>query len=198
MSKKNILNKRIECIFNIQSNNFIINKIINNFVFYEINFNLKFIFNKIYTYNIYYNFLIFNYKSFRWFFNLPLKGQKTRNNAKNSKKLNKILNDYNFFLYKKFYNVNDLILLKSLIFVEFINLLWKLNWTTEWIDLKKKRLFISKKKSKNLNIKYDKQSIILELNNIRARLLKKKTKVLNKNSYVLLGFDPNTGINYIK
>ena len=89
-------------------------------------------------------------------------------------------------------------LINSYNYVEFINLIWKLNWLTEWYDLKKKRLFYLKKKSKNIKFKFDEFSINLELASIRSRLLKKKSKVISKNSYGALGFEPGSSLNYIK
>lgn len=155
------------------------------------------IFNKINLFFIFFNYLVFTYKFSRYYNKLPIKSKNSKN-----KKLLKNRDSLVFFKlvdnYKNFFSINDLLLVKSVIFLEYINLLWKLNWTSEWFDLKRRRLFYSKKINKNLKIKHDTSSILLELSNIRSRLLKKKVKVTSKNSYVLLGFNSGTCLNYLK
>lgn len=66
------------------------------------------------------------------------------------------------------------------------------------MELKKKRLFFLKKKTKNLKLKTDIQSIYLELSSIRSKFLKKKTKSNTKSGYVALGFEPGFGSTFIK
>lgn len=55
-----------------------------------------------------------------------------------------------------------------------------------------------KKKTKNLKLKTDIQSIYLELSSIRSKFLKKKTKSNTKSGYVALGFEPGFGSTFIK
>lgn len=157
----------------------------------------NFLLNKINLFFIFFNYLIFTYKFSRYYNKLPIRSRNSKNKKliknKNSLIYSNLVNNY-----KVFFSLNDLLFIKSIIFLEYINLLWKLNWTSEWFDLKKRRLFYSKKLNKNLKIKYDSFSILLELSNIRSRLLKKKVKITSKNSYVLLGFNSGTCLNYLK
>lgn len=163
--------------------------------FYCKNFNN--LYKNLFLYNVYFLYLIFSYKGYRHLKSLPVRGQRTWTNSKSCKN-NNFLKNYKISILKTFLNSNNLLILNSYLYLEFVNLMWKLNWLTEWFDLKKKRLFYLKKKSKNIKFKYDEYSINVELNSIRSRLLKKKSKVTGKNSYVALGFEPGTALNYIK
>jgi hypothetical protein len=66
------------------------------------------------------------------------------------------------------------------------------------IRIKKKKIIFFKKKTKNLKLKIDDQSIYLELAAIRSKFLKKKSKVTSKNNYVALGFEPGFGSVFVK
>jgi hypothetical protein len=55
-----------------------------------------------------------------------------------------------------------------------------------------------KKKTKNIKVKIDEQSILNELTSIRSKFLKKKTKSTSKSGYVALGFEPGFGSIFIK
>lgn len=141
--------------------------------------------------------LIFSYKGWRHLFLLPVRGQRTWTNS-NSVTNNKFLKNHKTLLIKNYLNVNNLNLVNSYILIEYINLLWKLQWTSEWLELKKKRLFFLKKKNKSLKPKIDEQSILIELISIRSKFLKKKTKAISKNNYVALGFEPGFGNVFVK
>ncbi len=191
------MSKRIEFFFNFNFNYFPYTQSLFNSLNFFFCKDFKFFFNKYKIFNLYFFYLIFNYKGLRHLKSLPVRGQRTWTNAKTSSLNNQLLN-YKITLLKKFLNTNNLLLINSYHYLELINLIWKLNWLTEWYDLKKKRLFYLKKKSKNIKFKFDEFSINLELASIRSRLLKKKSKITSKGSYVALGFEPGSALNYIK
>lgn len=128
---------------------------------------------------------------------LPVRGQRTWTN-KNSIKTNQNLKIQKISILKNYLNIENIQIINNYIFLEYINLLWKLQWTSEWLELKKKRLFFLKKKIKNLTIKVDKQIILEELTYLRSKFLKKKNKTNFKKSYTALGFDPGFGFIFFK
>lgn len=129
---------------------------------------------------------------------LPVRGQRTWTNANSVFNSNKVLKNQKNLIIKNYLNINNVNLINSYITIEYLNLLWKMQWTSEWLELKKKRLFFLKKKTKNLKLKIDDQSIYLELAAIRSKFLKKKSKVTSKNNYVALGFEPGFGSVFVK
>lgn len=152
---------------------------------------------KLILFSIYFLDLNFTYKGWRHLNNLPVRGQRTWTNA-NSIMNNKILKNQKILILKILLNTSNLNLINSYITIEYINLLWKLQWTNEWLELKRKRLFFMKKKIRNLKLKTDEQSILQELASLRAKFLKKKTKASVKGGYVALGFEPGFGSVFIK
>lgn len=140
--------------------------------------------------NIYFLDLLSTYKGWRHLKGLPVRGQRTWTNSITSFNSNIVLKNYKISLLKKVMNTNNMININNYLLLEYTNLLWKLQWTNEWFELKKRRLHLLKKKSKNLKIKIDENSINLELLSLRLKFLKKKSKSAVKNSYVSLGFEP--------
>lgn len=163
---------------------FILNK--NNFFF------------KIKVFNVYILDLIFSYKGLRHLNGLPVRGQRTWTNSNNSKICNLILKNYKVNLIKKIYNTLNMNFINSFLLLEYFNLIWKLNWTTEWLVLKKKKMFFQKKKNKNIKPKVDLLSINLELISLRSSVLKKKSKFNSKNNFSILGFEPFSSVNILK
>ena len=149
-------------------------------------------------YSIYMLDLIFSYRGWRHLNLLPVRGQRTWTNANSVVNSNKSLKNHKSLIIKNYLNISNVNLINSYITIEYINLLWKMQWTSEWLELKKKRLFFLKKKTKNIKLKFDDQSIFLELASIRSKFLKKKSKVTSKNGYVALGFEPGFGSVFIK
>lgn len=90
--------------------------------------------------------------------------------------------------------------INTFILLEYYNLIWKLNWTTEWLYLKKKKLFFQKSKNKNksLKLKIDELSLNLELSSLRSTLLKKKSKNSVKSNSSILGFECFSSLNLLK
>ena len=162
------------------------------FFFYFNNFTSENYFNlkKKQLLNIYFLDLTSTYKGWRHLKGLPARGQRTWTNSITSYNSNVILKNYKISLLKKIMNTNSMLNVNNYILLEYTNLLWKLQWTNEWFELKKRRLHLLKKKSKNLKIKVDENSINLELLSLRLKFLKKKSKSAVKNSYVSLGFEP--------
>lgn len=155
-------------------------------------------YNKLLFFSIYILDLIFSYRGWRHLNLLPVRGQRTWTNSNSVFNSNKFLKNQKIFVIKNYLNINNINLVNSYITIEYINLLWKMQWTSEWLELKKKRLFFLKKKTKNLKLKIDDQSIFTELCSIRSKYLKKKSKVNSKNNYVALGFEPGFGSIFLK
>lgn len=194
---KFLLEQRIEFFFSSKStyfgySNLIMKKYLN--VYYLLNEkNIK----KLILFSIYFLDLNFVYKGWRHLFSLPVRGQRTWTNSTNANN-NKILKNYKILILKTLLNNNNVSSINNYILIEYINLLWKLQWTSEWLELKRKRLFFLKKKTKNLKLKIDEQSILQELTSLRSKLLKKKTKTNLKGGYVALGFEPGFGSIFLK
>jgi len=196
-SFKILLEKRLEFFFNATTlyfgySNLILKRYLTLFMMNN-DKNLK----KLVLFSIYFLDLNFTYKGWRHLQNLPVRGQRTWTNGVSALS-NKILKNHKLFVLKNFLNITNLSLVSSYLTIEYINLLWKLQWTSEWLELKKKRLFFLKKKTKNLKMKIDEQSILQELASLRAKFLKKKTKTSIKGGYVALGFEPGFGSIFVK
>lgn len=86
-----------------------------------------------------FNNLLFNQKSFKHLWSLPVNGQRTWSNKKTSKKKNIFLINYKIKQITS--NISggvNLINLKNLIFINYLNWIWKLFWKKDWIFLYKK------------------------------------------------------------
>lgn len=196
-SYKFLLEKRLEFFFNTTFqyfgySNLVLKKYLILFMMNN-DKNLK----KLVLFSIYFLDLNFTYKGWRHLQGLPVRGQRTWTNGVSALN-NKTLKTHKLFILKNFLNISNPNLVNSYLTIEYMNLLWKLQWTSEWLELKKKRLFFLKKKTRNLKLKIDEQSILQELASLRAKFLKKKTKTSVKGGYVALGFEPGFGSIFVK
>ena len=184
--------------------NFKYNKIYFSYTIFLLNkfvlkgfYNYNKFFNKLYLFSIYFLDLNFMCKGWHYlFFSLVKEYYRWINNGFFYDI--KFLKYYKLLILKNYLNINDSALVNNYLFVEYINLLWKLQWTSEWFELKKKRLFFLKKKNRKIKLKFDKFSIFEELIYVRMKLLKKKNKSNVKGNYVALGFEPGYGLNFLK
>ena len=115
---------------------------------------------------------------------MPLRGQRTWTNAWTVYRVNTILKTYKIKLLKNLYSLIPNSELNSIYLAEQVNLLWKLQWESEWNEAKRKRLlFLNKNKIK---LKVD---LNLMSNLIVSNSKKKKKSTLKKNVFTL-GFEP--------
>ena len=173
----------------IGKNNFLFDK----FFFFSINFSSNY--KKKNLMHIYFFDLIFCYKGWRFFKQLPVNGQRTWTNSNTSNILNisSKVNKLNY--YKNILGFSNLSSINSFLLVEYYNLLWKLQWEDEWLELRKNKLIFLKKKSRK-EISITEEALLSELLYLRGRLLKKKVRVQFKGGTSILGFEPGLFLNY--
>ena len=139
--------------------------------------------------NIFFLDIISSYRGWRHSRGLPVRGQRTWTNAWSVYKSNLVLRHYKIILLRRVYNKVSLSDLNIAYAAEQFNLLWKVQWENEWLDAKKKRLQLIKKR-KGL-VKVDLASMArgqLNVSKSSQTGSKKKSKT-SKNAFNL-GFDP--------
>ena len=137
--------------------------------------------------NIFFLDLLNTYRGWRHSRGLPVRGQRTWSNAWSVYKSNLILRHFKIFLMKRIYNKVSISNLNLIYAAEQFNLLWKLQWESEWKEAKKKRLLYIKKKKSSL--KFD----LLSMSSGQVSLSKSsKSSLKRKDQYkniFSLGFD---------
>lgn len=131
------------------------------------------------VFNIFVLDLINSYKGLRHAFGLPVRGQRTWSNAWSSYRSNLVLRQLKIRLSKRLYGSVSISELNTAYLAEQINLLWKMQWDSEWKKAKRQRQ-VQAKKSRNL-YKVDLKAIA------SANVSIKDSK---KNSSYVVGFDP--------
>lgn len=130
-------------------NNFLHLSFFNNF-FFSAYTNIK---QRSNFFLIYQN-LIFSNKGLSYLFGLPVNGQRTWSNGRNSKKINCFLINYKVKQFKSMLsgavNLNNL---KLIIFLNYFNWIWKIFWKKDWSYLLKrnKKLMFKNYKKKKMN-----------------------------------------------
>ena len=130
------------------------------------------------VFNIFILDLINSYRGLRHAFGLPVRGQRTWTNAWSTYKSNLMLRQFKIKISKRLYGAVTISELNIAYLAEQINNLWKLQWDSEWKQVKRQRQ-IQAKKSKDF------YKIDLK-NTTSSVLIKGKKKKIN---YVI-GFDP--------
>ncbi len=144
---------------------------------------------------VYFFDLNFSYKGWRFFKNLPVNGQRTWTNNNNSFKHNSVTKQIKLNYFKDVLGYSNYSSINSFLLVEYYNLLWKLQWEDEWLELRKNKLIFLKKKSRK-DIQISEESVLGELLYLRSKLLKKKVRVQFKGGTSILGFEPGLFLNY--
>lgn len=139
--------------------------------------------------NIFFLDVISSYRGWRHARGLPVRGQRTWTNAWSSYKSNLVLRHYKIILLRRVYNKVSLSDLNIAYAAEQFNLLWKVQWENEWLDAKKKRLQLVKKRQGL--VKIDLISMARGQINIpkSSKNSSKKKNKGAKNAFNL-GFDP--------
>lgn len=133
--------------------------------------------------------LITSYRGWRHYKGLPVRGQRTWTNHSSSYRSNVTLRNYKIKLAKKFYGNLPIYEINIALAAEQINLLWKLQWYSEWLSAKKSRI----------NFKGNANTIKIDLfgmannqimNPMKFKKMTKKQKQSFKKNHFSLGFDP--------
>lgn len=133
--------------------------------------------------NIFFLDLIFSYKGWRHSKGLPVRGQRTWTNAWNSYKTNLFLREHKILMAKRVYGNISSEKLNVSYLAEQINLLWKLQWESEWKSARKKLLRYSSRP--NYFYKIDLSSVAKGHVGGSSKKSKQKGK-----DYINMGFDP--------
>lgn len=153
-------------------------------------------FKKKYLLSLYFFDLIFCYKGWRYFKHLPSNGQRTWTNSWTAAKLNSQVKNHKIFFLKNILGLSSSDNFSAMLLIEYYNLLWKLQWYDEWLELKKNKLITSSKRNFKKNIVVNEEAILSELLYIRGKFLKKKVRIQFKGAFSLLGFEPGLLWNY--
>lgn len=140
--------------------------------------------------------LIFSYKGWRFFKNLPVNGQRTWTNAWTANSINAMIKNYKISFYRNILGITNINNINSFILLEYYNLLWKTQWYDEWLELKKLKIIHTSKKKFKKNFVINEENILSELLFIRNKYLKKKVRIQFKSNFDLIGFEPGTLLNY--
>ena len=139
--------------------------------------------------NIFFLDIISSYRGWRHARGLPVRGQRTWTNAWSVYKSNLILRHYKIILLKRIYNKVSLSDLNLAYAAEQFNLLWKVQWENEWLDAKKKRIQLTKKRQGILKI--DLNSMARgQINIPKGSKSTSKKKQKGSKNVLNLGFDP--------
>mgnify|MGYP002402902683 FL=1 len=132
---------------------------------------------------------ITSYRGWRHYKGLPVRGQRTWSNAWSSFRSNLTLRNYKIKMAKKFYGNLPTYEVNIALAAEQINLLWKLQWYTEWLSAKFSRLNF---KGNEKTIKIDLYSMANGqiMNPAKFKKMSKKQKQSLKKNHFTLGFDP--------
>ncbi len=144
------------------------------------------------TYNILYLDFINTYRGYRHLKRLPVRGQRTWTNAWTSFRCNTLVSNWKVEAAKKYYGNYSNNILNMLFMSEYVNYLWRLQWKDEWMEARRKRIELLKKK-KRIMFKIDIVSTskgylgIFQKNKV---ISKKKKSQIKKNSFTI-GFSYN-------
>lgn len=130
-------------------------------------------------FNIFLLDLINSYRGLRHSFGLPVRGQRTWTNAWSAFRSNLVLRQFKIKISKRLYSSITISELNIAYLAEQINNLWRLQWDSEWKQVKRQRQ-IQAKKSKDF-FKIDLKSV-----NSSNITIKGKKKKIN----YMIGFDP--------
>lgn len=137
--------------------------------------------------NIYMLDLIQSYRGTRHIRGLPSRGQRTWTNAWTAYRLNATLRLFKIKLLKRAYKKITPTQLNTYYMAEQINLLWKVFWRDEWLNAKKKVIYISKKKNFNVDVTSMAKGNIISPTRLK-KMSKKQRNLIGKNT-ATLGFD---------
>ena len=137
--------------------------------------------------SIYFFDLLSMYKGWRHLKGLPVRGQRTWTNAWSTYKSNLQLRNYKLLLAKRIYGNMPANELTVAYLAEQINLMWKLQWESEWRTAKKKQL-----STKNITSRATKVDLhnMSKGNVVASKSSSKKSKSSLSKNYLTLGFDP--------
>ena len=141
------------------------------------------------NYNILYLDFINSYRGYRHLKRLPVRGQRTWTNAWTAFRCNNIISNWKIEIAKKYYGNYSINILNMLFMSEYINYLWRLQWKDEWMDAKKKRIELLRKK-KRVMFKVDIVSTSKGYLGIfqKNKIVSKKKKKSNKKKYIYSRF----------
>lgn len=140
--------------------------------------------------------LSFTNHGWRFYKNLPVRGQRTWTNSNTAFIKNNSVKNYKIFFIKSFLGLSSSTA-SSVLMLEYYNLLWKLQWEDEWFELRKYKLRGGQNLKKNFkNNTIQENDILAELIFIRNKFLKKKVRIQFKGGSYLLGFQPSTVLHY--
>lgn len=133
--------------------------------------------------------IINSYKGWRHLKGLPVKNQRTWSNGWTSYKYNLKLRNFKFNSLKQLYSNLNNSNINTIYLAEHVNLLWKLQWETEWNEAKKKRLIYLNKNKTALKVDLNLMANLVVSQNSK-KLEKKKKKTFFKKNVFTLGFEP--------
>jgi hypothetical protein len=110
--------------------------------------------------------------------------------------LNRSIYAHKINFFKKILGYTNTERISSVIILEYYNLLWKMQWYDEWLELKKIKFYYNSKKKIKKDHNVSEDLILSELLYIRGKFLKKKVRIQFKSGFNLLGFEPGSTWNY--
>lgn len=133
--------------------------------------------------------IINSYKGWRHLKGLPVRNQRTWSNGWTSYKNNLKLRNFKFNSLKQLYTNLNNSNINTIYLAEHVNLLWKLQWESEWNEAKKKRLIYLNKNKTSLKVDLNLMANLVVSQNSK-KLEKKKKKTFFKKNVFTLGFEP--------
>lgn len=146
--------------------------------------------------NIYLLNLLGTYRGWRHSRGLPVRGQRTWSNAWSSYRSNLLLRSYKINISKKIYGSNFSNDYFTAYLAEEVNNMWRLQWGSEWLEAKKKRVNLQKNVKNNFKVDLISMSK-LQVDAVSKKKDANKIKKSKRNVFTL-GFDPGFTKNIIK
>jgi len=139
--------------------------------------------------NIYFLDIISSYRGWRHANGLPTRGQRTWTNSWSAYNSNTTLRSLKVRLGRKYYGNLPTSELQTAILAEQVNLVYKIQWHSEWAAAKKDRVFLE---GKGIRSKIDLYSMSNNqvMNPDKYKTMTKKQKQSFKKNHFSLGFDP--------
>jgi len=127
--------------------------------------------------------IINTYKGWRHLKGLPVRNQRTWSNGWTSYKHNLKLRNFKFNSLKQLYSNLNNSNINTIYLAEHVNLLWKLQWESEWNEAKKKRLIYLNKNKTSLKVDLNLMANLVVSQN--SKKLDKKKKPCLKKTFLL-------------